>query len=266
MDILDLITYDQISLEILWLPTSGIAHAEEKSVKALYYRVKLSPNKAPAPIVRRKPVKVAGSIKDIKLLAIYNASDVTVITVEYKKKTEVLSRGDKINGFILEGAGSNFATFSKMSKTYRVELFKSKKGAKNTSSIKKIPATSPSKPVAVSKKAVGEVVDAGDHKIIDKSLFDHYAKNMDDIYKNIGISEIKEGKELKGFRISFVRKASPFAKLGIKKGDIIKSVNGEEINSYNAAFDMYKEMKDAKNLTLLIIRGKEEMELEYEIN
>ncbi len=255
-------------VEVLWLPTSGMEHAEEKNAKALYYRVKLSPNKAPAPAstVKTKPAKVVGSIKDITLLAIYNASDVTVITVVYKKKTKVLSRGDKINGFTLEGAGSNFATFSKMSKTYRVELFKSKKGAKSTSSIKKVPAASPSKPVAAAKKAVGEVVDAGDHKIIDKSLFDYYANNMDDIYKNIGISEVKEGKDLKGFRISFVRKGSPFAKLGLKRNDMIKSVNGEEINSYNAAFNMYKNIKDIKNLTLTIIRGKEEMELEYEIN
>jgi len=253
-------------VEILWLPTSGMEHAEEKSVKALYYRVKLSPNKAPAPTVEKKPVKVVGSIKDIILLAIYNASDVTVITVEYKKKTKVLSKGDEINGFMLEGAGSNFATFSKKSKTYKVDLFKSKKDAKSTSSIKKVPVTSPSKPVAVSKEAAGEIVDAGDHKIIDKSLFDHYAENMDDIYENIGITEVKEGKDLKGFRISFVRKGSPFAKLGVRKDDMIKSINGQEINSYNAAFNMYKNIQNAKNLTLIIIRGKEEMELEYEIN
>jgi len=251
---------------ILWLPTSGMEHAEEKSVKALYYRVKLSPNKAPAPTTVKKPEKVVGSIQDITLLAIYNASDAIVITVEYKKKTKVLSKGDEINGFMLEGAGSNFATFSKKSKTYKLDLFKSKKGAKSTSSIKKVHVPSPSKPIPVSTEVTGEIVDAGDHKIIDKSLLDHYAKNMDDIYKNIGITEVKEGKDLKGFRITFVRKDSPFAKLGVRKDDMIKSINGQEINSYNAAFNVYKNIQNAKNLTLVIIRGKEEMELEYEIN
>jgi hypothetical protein len=72
-------------VEILWLPTSGMDHTEEKSAKALYYRVKLSPNKAPAPTVEKKPAQVVGSIKDITLLAIYNASDITVITVKYKR-------------------------------------------------------------------------------------------------------------------------------------------------------------------------------------
>jgi len=110
------------------------------------------------------------------------------------------------------------------------------------------------------------VTNEGSAKIIDRSLLDHYANNMDDIYKNIGISEIKEGKDIKGFKVNFVRKDSPFAKLGIRRDDVIKAVNGQEINSYNAAFGVYKNIKNIDNLSLVIIRGKEEMELEYEIN
>ena len=33
-----------------------------------------------------------------------------------------------VNGFVLEGGGSNYATFSKGAKIYRVDLIKSKKG------------------------------------------------------------------------------------------------------------------------------------------
>ena len=89
---------------------------------------------------------------------------------------------------------------------------------------------------------------------------------MDDIYKNIGIAEVKDGKDLKGFKITFVRKDSHFAKLGVRRDDVIKSINGQEINSYNSAFSMYKNIQNVDNLTPVIQRGKEEMELEYEIN
>ena len=89
---------------------------------------------------------------------------------------------------------------------------------------------------------------------------------MDDIYKNIGIKEIKKGKDLEGFSISFIRKGSPFEKLGIQRGDIIKAINGQKIDSYNAAFEVYKNISNIDNLTLVIQRGKEEMELEYEVN
>ncbi len=252
------------TIGMIWLSPTGIGHDDEVENKSLYYRVKLTPNEAPAP-TKKLPTKIAGSIKDITLLAIYNSEDTTVITVEYKRKTKVLGRGDAINGFVLEGAGSNFATFSKDAKTYRVNLVKSKRSTGTSSSIK-----SSSKTVSSSSKdsskIEGDVTDAGDHKIIDKSLFDHYAKNMDDIYKNIGIAEVKQGGKIKGFRITFVRRGSPFAKLGVKRGDVIKSINGQEINSYNAAFETYKNIQNVENLTMVIKRGKEEMELEYEIN
>jgi len=246
-------------IEVLWLPTSGINYVQEKGGKALYYRVKLSPNQA-VPTIKKEKIEVVGSIKDIKLLAIYHASDVTVVTVEHKRKTKVLGRGDVINGFMLERAGNNYATFSKNEKMYKVPLIISTKGSTSIRSSK------PSVQSAPAEKVEGEVVDAGDHKIIDKSLISHYATNMDDIYKNIGIKEIKTGKNLKGFSISFIKKGSPFAKLGLKKGDTIKSINGQKIDSYNAAFAMYKDIGNIENLTLVIQRGKEEMELEYEVN
>ena len=251
-------------VEMVWLSPTGIGHDDEVGNKSLYYRVKLTPNEAPAP-TKKQPTKIAGSIKDITLLAIYNSEDTTVITVEYKRKTKVLARGDEINGFVLEGAGSNFATFSKDSKTYRVDLLKSKKSTGSNSGIKSASSTQ-SVPAKDASTVKGEVTDAGDHKIIDKSLFDHYAKNMDDIYKNIGISEVKESGKIKGFRITFVRRGTPFSKLGIKRGDVIKSINGQEINSYNAAFEVYKNIQKVENLTMVIKRGKEEMELEYEVN
>ncbi len=250
-------------LEVWALPASGINYTQDKGGKALYYRVKLSPNKASAPTINEKKSQRAGSIKDIKLLAIYHASDVTVVTVEYKRKTKVLGRGDVINGFILEGAGHYHATFSKNDKLYEVPLLIGAKGSTNTSHIK-----SSAQHIAQQQenKVEGEVTDAGDHKIIDKSLISHYAKNMEDIYKNIGIKEVKQDNKLEGFTISFIKRGSPFAQLGLKRGDTIKSINGQKIDSYNAAFSMYKNIENIENLTLGIQRGKEEMELEYEVN
>ena len=251
-------------VQVTWLSTLDIDQAEDQSSKSLYYRVKLTPNNIAAPQkVVPKVKKIAGSIKEIKLLAIYNATDIAVVTVEYRKKSKVLSSGDKINGFTLEGAGSNFAMFSKDDKNYKVLLTKNAKAKLNKSSIKSVPIINSN---VKTKKVLGEVTNEGSSKIIDRSLLEHYADNMDDIYKNIGIAEIKEGKDLKGFKINFVRKNSPFSKLGIRRNDVIKSINGQEITSYNAAFGVYKNIKNVDNLSLVIIRGKEEMELEYEIN
>ena len=250
------------AVALLWLPSSGVQQSEAKAPKALYYRVKLGPNDAAAPTVTKRPTQSAGNIKDIRLLAIYNASDVTVVTVEHKRKTTVLAKGESINGFVLEGAGSNFATFSKGGKEYQVNLIVSSK--RGQGSIKR--AKPAAAPVSSAKKVEGEIVDAGDHKIIDRSLVDHYARDMGDLEKNIGVKEIKEGDKLKGFSISFIKRGSLFEQLGVKRGDVIKMINGQEINSYQAAMNFYKELSNINNLTLVIQRGKEEMELEYEVN
>ena len=252
-------------VEILWLPAQGIDQEIQKSPKSLYYRVKLTPNQAAAPIVNHNPAPVrVGNMKEIKLLALYGDSEVTIVTVEYKGKTKVLARGDDINGFVLQGGGLNYATFSKNAKTYKVMLFSPKSSGK-TSSISSVVSTP-----AIAKKedneATGEVTDMGDHKVIDRSLLEHYANNMDDIYKNIGITEVKNGRNLEGFRLTFVRKDSPFAQLGVRRDDVIQEINGQPITSYNAAFEVYKNIKNVENLSLKIKRGKEEMELEYEIN
>ena len=255
-------------VELTWLSSTGIDHKEKVGGKSLYYRVKLSPNEAAVPTkVPDKPVKIAGSIKDITLKAIYNASDMTVVTIEYKRKTKILGRGDVINGFVLVGGGSNYATFTKDAKTYRVDLIKSKRASASSGSIRPSSKASSPRPKRAESAAQveGEIVDAGDHKIVDKSLVTHYSKNIKEIYKNIGIGETKVNGKTQ-FKITFVRRGSPFAKLGVKRGDIIKSLNGQEINSEAEAFQIIKNIDSIENITLGILRGKKEMELEYEIN
>jgi general secretion pathway protein C len=254
--------------EIVWFPAEGVNHAEKKSVKPLYYRVKLTQNEAPPPVQKKPKIKPSGgTIKDLTLLAIYGSSDIAVVTVKYKGKTKVLGKGESINGFVLERVGSNDAVFSKNGKSYHLSLFipKMKKG-KGV-----IQAVSPSHHKNSLEKSTddaveSEVIDAGDHKIIEKSLLKHYTENIDDLYKNIGIQEVKKNGAIEGFRVTFIRRGTPFAKLGVKRGDIIKAINGQELTSYSAALNAYKDIDKAQNITLLIERKNQEMELEYEIN
>ena len=252
------------SIEVAFTPVQGVNHTEERRVKPLYYRIKLTPNDAPVPPKRTKVVKQAGSIKEIKLLALYHAPDKTVVTVKYKGKSKVLAKGETVNGFVLEGAGSNFALFGKNGKVYKVTLLKPE-SSKGSATIQTVSPNSRSNQKSTSA-VEGEVIDMGDHKIVDRSLVDHYIKNLDATYKNIGIKEVKKGDKLEGFRITFVKRGSPFEKLGVKRGDILKSVNGQELTSYSAAFEAYKHIDDTPNVTLTIQRGNKEMELEYEIN
>jgi len=253
----------------IWLPATGVAYSEEQKIKNLYYRVKIASHREPQPLKEQKSVPEA-RIDDIDLLAIYSTSDTTVVTVRHKGKTSVLSRGESINGFVVEGAGSDFAIFAKEEKRYRVTLLKPNRSSSGTGSITTVHGLDVKRPKEAHNTQgvmpLGEIVDVGDRKIIDRSLLTHYTTNMDDIFKDIGIQDMKKGDTVTGFKISFIRRGSHFSKLGLQKGDIIQSVNGQKINSYNAAFGIFKEVHNMANMTLVIIRNNKEMELEYEVH
>ncbi len=247
-------------VEVAFFPAQGLNHAEEKRAKPLYYRIRLTPNKAQPP--REKiPAKPVGSIRDITLLGVYSAPDVTVVTIRYKGKSKVLGKGDSVNGFMLDRAGHDYAIFTKGGKEYKVVLQHSKAAGSNAIRTVEHPSVPHS-----SSAPKGEIVDAGDRKIIDHGLVEYFGKHMDEVEKNIGVQELKKGGRIEGFRVTYVKRGSPFSKLGLRRGDILKSVNGEALTSYKAVFDIYKQVGDMQNMTLVIQRGNKEMELEYEVN
>ena len=251
------------TIEVLWLPTKGITHVSKSGTKPLYYRVKLSSNQAPTQIVKQHVTRV-DDLKNVKLIAIYHALANTVVTVIYKSKTKVLQRGEEINGYMLRNAGNNFANFSKNGKMHKILLNTGKSASKYTKSIAvKKNISSPIKKKGTTSKGI---IDMGTHKKVSRSLIKKYTSNMNQLYKDININEVKTAEGIDGFRVNFIRKNSDFSKLGIEKGDVIKSINGQAINSYEAAFQLYQNMENIDNLSMVVKRGKEEKELEYEIN
>ena len=246
---------------MVWLPSKGIDPVVQTGGKPLYYKVKLTSNRAAAPVKKKT---YGGDIKDIKLLAVYNASDATVVTVMHKGRTEVLSQGEALNGFVLESAGSNFATFSKGAKNYDIYL---KKGKSSSTYRSTSPAVNRGKgKEKASPVPEGEVTDAGEYKVVDRALVKYYTQNIEELSKNISLQEVKKRGKTEGFKVRFIRKNSLFEKLGLQRNDMIKSVNGQILDSYQAGVDIYKDIQDSDNMTLVIIRGEEEMELEYEVN
>ena len=264
-----------VSVKLIWfivstifLPSSGVEHVKEAKLKPLYYRVKLAnqSKKAPIQVVKTpKKVPVVISMIGIKLLALYNSKETLVITVSKANKTKILSKGEDIDGFKLKSAGNDYAIFTKGGKEFKLILEGSK--IKNPSAIKVIKSAPVKRTKRDDLKDKGIVKsDDGESKIVSKGLLTSYTKDIDKIWKDVGIGEHKKNGVLDGFKVNFVKRGSDFEKLGLKRGDILKSINGQELDSYNAAFSFYKEIGDIDSLTLGITRNNQDMELEYEIH
>jgi len=264
LSIIVLVKIVWIIIAFMFLPKSGEEHLVANKLKPLYYPIKLA-NSSPvihqqAPVVM-PTVKPVGTMQGYMLLALYNASDKLVVTIAKSKKTKVLSRGEDMNGFVLKSAGSNYAIFTKGGKEFELLL----KGSKNKiSDNKKNKSINRSHKEKEIKKTISESED-GVSKVVSKGLLTSYTKDIDKVWKDIGIGDYKVNGKLQGFKVNFVKRGSDFEKLGLQKGDILTSVNGQELNSYNAAFGFFKEIDSIDNLTLNIKRNNQEMELEYEI-
>ncbi len=66
-----------------------------------------------------------------------------------------------------------------------------------------------------------------------------------------------------GFKLYAVQSTSVFAKLGIRSGDTVTSVNGFDLSSPDNALEVYTKVREARNLSVSVIRRSEPMTLNY---
>lgn len=71
--------------------------------------------------------------------------------------------------------------------------------------------------------------------------------------------------EIAGFRILDMQENSIFGQLGLARMDILKSVNGEPIDSIQKAMEMYNAMKNGNKFELMVERGGKNETKTYDI-
>ena len=248
-----------ILISLFLLIPYGTGHQDKIGGKNPFYRIHLSEK---GKVIKKKQViskEVSGNISDFKLISIYRSGKRDIVGIKVNNKVHFIENGELLKGFTFINSKNKEAIFKKDNKIYKVGY----KKMKTTSSYKES-----SSPVYKQNPKLihGEITDAGDHKIIDRSLINHYIKNEKEIYKNIGIRENRVNGKMKGFKITFIKSKSPFSKLGLKRGDILKSVNGQDLDNYGTAMNIYKNIDETQDLVFTIIRNNKEMELTNEIN
>ena len=250
-------------ISIVFLPKAGEEYQETNKAKKLYYRVKLTNESNIIAPVKNTPVRgtQTTSMKGYKLLGLYNSEKTLVVTVEKSRKTTILSKDEEINGFKLVSAASTYAIFTKGGKEFKLSLV----NIKNTQPQADSKNDGFSNQSLKSSSNVSEIVEEGGVKLISRDLLTSYTKDIDKIWKDIGIVQNRTNGKLDGFKINFVKRGSDFEKLGLKRGDILKAVNAEELNSLSSAMNFFKDINNIENLTLTVERDGRSEDMEYEI-
>ena len=245
-----------LSLALWWfLPSEGVELNAKKSYKAKYQRVNFSNMLVYEKVVDGAPInkaKTAYSMDKLVLKGLYGSEFSGFAIVAKKaspKKTSIVSVGEMYEGYMLKRIELTQVTFSKNNQDYILELEQSKT-LKSSNAITKVKAQAG---VPISKAVA-------------KRDINYYAKNPNKIWKDIAINEVKKNGKIEGFKVNRIKKGSKFAELGLEVGDVIIRANNIDLNSYNEAIKLYKEIDNIDVLELVVKRNNQEKEILYEIH
>ena len=90
-------------------------------------------------------------------------------------------------------------------------------------------------------------------------------KNPAAIYKNASFGPVLEKGKITGYKIFKVKSSHIFHKLGARGGDIIRKVNGFELNDTERMFELWKSMKTASNVAIDLERNGKIMQYDLKI-
>lgn len=84
--------------------------------------------------------------------------------------------------------------------------------------------------------------------------FDETHENLGGLARDVRIVPAFEGGVARGFKLYSIRPESLLASCGLQNGDVLRSINGLEMNSPDKALEVYAKVKDAERLDLRIER------------
>jgi general secretion pathway protein C len=100
--------------------------------------------------------------------------------------------------------------------------------------------------------------------VIDRSEIDAAIANLDKLYTQVrAVPHFKDGKP-SGLKLLSVRGDSLFAKLGLKRGDVLQRINGMELD-IKKGLEIFNQLKSESKITMDIERREAPVTLEYEI-
>jgi general secretion pathway protein C len=101
--------------------------------------------------------------------------------------------------------------------------------------------------------------------LVHRSSVDRNLQNMGQLFTQMrAIPNVQDGKT-DGFRLSEVVPGSLFSQMGLRNGDIVTSVGGQELNDPTQAIALLNGLRNASSLSITVMRHGRPVELNYQI-
>ncbi|MEA1891994.1 MAG: PDZ domain-containing protein [Campylobacterota bacterium] len=246
-----------VSLLIWWsCPSEGVELSIKENYQPKYQRVNfknmIEKDKSQADKAVKQTADGGINITNMILKALYGTKDKGYAIVAMKatpKKTSIIEIDESFRGYRL------VAILPKSAKFHR-------DGSEFILSLDKIKETS----ATVENRLQDSNIAIDKPAIVSRGDISYYAKNPKQIWKDISIKEIRDGKKIKGFKVTKINPNSRFARLGLQRGDLIIKANNMHLRSYREALQIYKKIDKLDAIQIVVMRNNQEVELVYEIN
>ncbi len=101
--------------------------------------------------------------------------------------------------------------------------------------------------------------------MFDRAEVDSALENMNQLFTQIRAVPHFEGGQSTGFRLFAIRQDSLFDRIGLKNGDIISRINGQDLNDPARALAIFQELRNEREITVEVTRNKEPLTLGYQL-
>ena len=245
------------SVALFFIPKVQLGSSENSNPYNYHYSISLANkiigNKIDIP-TDKPSVDDGEKLDNIRLKGTYLGGDASFIIIEDGIESKFIYIGEKFRGYDLVKVGERKVVFEKNGKNYYVLLDDDEdKSSTNNNDI------AHNEPVHESREGDGPVS-------ITRDEMNSYIKNPDKIWKNVRIQEIRKNGILNGFRVNYVKRGSFFDKAGLKSGDVIKAIDGQEIRSLGDVMKYYTNANALDSLTLTVDRDGNEIDLDFSVN
>ena len=98
---------------------------------------------------------------------------------------------------------------------------------------------------------------------IDREMLNEQLEDLGKLSRQARVIPHYRGGKPKGFKLVGVRPGSLYSHIGVRSGDILKSVNGEGITSPTKALELFEKLKSSDSVTVEIERRGKGRQIEY---
>ena len=118
---------------------------------------------------------------------------------------------------------------------------------------------------SASSSSAGSSAPSVESMVVNKAELDEALSNLPLLLTQArAVPYFKDGKSV-GLRLFAIKSGSMFETIGLKNGDILKSINGTSLADITQAVKLFEELRNERSIAVQVERNREDKEFQYQI-